>query len=1030
MISVVKALILQKQEGESHETRREFRMNTKDNVTFQLALEKLGMNDDSTGLRFVSERAKERGNPDLYLALEKAHEFKAKAVYFKFYNNKRPPQPQVYIYDSSELLPDDLTNAEIHHRLWNAGVVPFCFIFRSAEVLVYNCSKIPVPDLTGNSFKTPHHDLIDLLDDVRNNLDLYNARKFDSGLFWESDGGKSFQYENGAYQQLLNQLKQVKSIIISNVGNEHASLVKRLLMMLILIKYLEERKDEDGNGALNSEKFFLSYNPDNPTLEGVLTNPSIFLTVLDELAKKENFNGQIFQLNDYEQQVLKSGKIDLAILKHFVKGDMKYFATKNRQFVGQMTLWKMYQFNYLPVELISHIYEDFLADENGQKKKGVVYTPPYLVQFLIDQCMPLDEPKEKFKVLDPACGSGIFLVGAFKRMIQWWRVQSDWKKPKKENIEELKQLLKDNIYGCDIEGEAVTLTYFSLSLALLDSLSPKEIWGNVHFDNLVGKNLLAGDFFKTVFECKLENDYDLVIGNPPFESKLTDWADTIDKKEHLSNPDRPELPDKQIALLFLEQSLKLLEKKGNCCLILPSGPTLYNVGAKDFRGHILKQFYLKGIFDFSPLRAKLFIGSNAKPAVISFFLENSNPDNRPCFHYIFRRTKASGEKVDFEIDHYDIHKVSYLSAVNNPRVWQANFMGGGRLHHLLDRIVTTRSLRQYLDKKVAENGWKVAEGWIESSKDVKLVNELDIITNRTENEEREFIVLKEKHQAEWITGYKLVETENFTEDGIGSVDICNKKYFYRSVKENKEIFQPPHLLIKEQAGISSIPIEYSEEYLTFRNEIIGIHTSQSDKHLLRKIEKRYKNNQSYSALLWLLSGRIISTREGVVLKNDILSLPYPEEEIVFDPIEKILLSDISEYYSEFRKMGEKSVILTTPSEKDLEIFGELYCRVLNSIYDDFHAVHPILGKEFVAYPFILGKEPNTEIPRNIEDVEEKLRSLLDSKQGYNLWVKRILKVYHENVIFLYKPNQKRYWLPSIAIRDADTTFLDLYKQGK
>jgi hypothetical protein len=70
--------------------------------------------------------------------------------------------------------------------------------------------------------------------------------------------------------------------------------------------------------------------------------------------------------------------------------------------------------------------------------------------------------------------------------------------------------------------------------------------------------------------------------------------------------------------------------------------------------------------------------------------------------------------------------------------------------------------------------------------------------------------------------------------------------------ENKEIFKPPHLLIKEQAGVASIPTEYRDDYLTFKNEILGIHAPKSDKHLLKKIEERYKNNQSYSALLLVI----------------------------------------------------------------------------------------------------------------------------------------------------------------------------------
>ncbi|MDY0090578.1 MAG: N-6 DNA methylase [Flavobacteriaceae bacterium] len=1008
-------------------------MNIASNITFKSALNQLGMDDkSSSGIRFVADRANE-SDPDLYLALEYANEFGANAVYFRFYNDNRPPKPQIYVYDFSKLTSENVKGADIHHKLWNAGVVPFCFLFNKSQILIYNCAKKPEWDKDGQGFTTSPHDLINLLSEVNDKLEEYNVRQFDSGLFWDSEAGKDFKYEEGAYEQLLAQLKNVKANIISRVGNEYASLVKRVLMMLILIKYLEERKDEDGNGALNPDDFYKPYNSKKPTLEGVLENAEIFIQVLQELSSKEHFNGQIFYLSKEDCEILKE-KIDLTLFQYFVRGDVSIFS-KGKQGIGQMKLWRLYQFNYLPIELISHIYEDFLADENGQKKKGVVYTPPYLVQFLIDQCMPLRDGKEDFKIIDPACGSGIFLVGAFKRMIQWWRVRNNWSKPKKENIEELKQLLNNNIFGCDLESEAVTLSYFSLGLALLDALSPKEIWRNVHFDNLVGSNLFQGDFFKTLDEEILNTDFQLVIGNPPFNSEFTEWAEIVNKKEKQNNPLRPDIPDNQIALLFLEQSFKLLQEGGNCCLILPSGPVLYNTNTHEFRKHLFEQYYFKGIFDFTPLRAKLFIGSSssAKPAVISIFSEKINPENRASYHYIFRRTKASGEKIDFEIDHYDIHKVAHKTATNNAGVWQANFMGGGRLHQLLNKVSEERTLGQYLDEMVENNGWKVAEGWIESpsGKPIKRIQSLLKKDTLTNEEQIELVKLEHNYKADWITGFNFVETKNFTEDGIQKTQNCSTQYFLRNRQKNKEIFQPPHILIKEQSGVSSIPIEFRDDYLTFRNEIIGIHSPEDDVELLKKIEKRYKNNSAYSALLWLLSGRIITTREGVVLKNDILSLPYPEKEIKFDSIEKELLSDISLYYSEFRKAGEKSVILESITDtKTLETFGKLYCKILNSIYKNFRPLTPIVGNEFITYPFVLGEKPEIEIPTSIEDIEAKLRTLISTKKGYNLWIKRIIKVYYKNVIFLYKPNQKRYWLPSIAVRDADETFVDLYKQGK
>lgn len=988
------------------------------------------MDEHSIGMRFVSEKETERGNPDLYLALEQAENFGATAVYFRFYNDNKPPRPQVYIYDRTELKHYAESDADIHHKLWNAGIVPFCFIFRASKILVYNCGKKPKYDDDSGEFVTSHHELINLLSDTQQEFDLYNARKFDSGLFWESGPGKKFNYNEGAYQQLLDQLKNVKSIIISRIGNEHASLVKRLLMMLILVKYLEERKGEDGNGALIPHDFYRAFNPDEPTLEGVLKNTDTFMAVLKELSKKELFNGQIFRLNEAEQSALKEN-INLELLRHFVRGDMEFFPGKNRS-VGQVNLWRLYAFNYLPIELISHIYEDFLADEDGQKKKGVVYTPPYLVQFLIDQAMPLSAPKENFKVLDPACGSGIFLVGAYKRMIQWWRQKNDWKKPGKEHIEELKQLLKDAVYGCDIEEEAVTLTYFSLCLALLDSLSPKEIWGNVHFDDLIGVNLVQGDFFKTLHEGRLKKEFQLVIGNPPFESKFTDWAEKIDLEERENHTDRPNVPDNQVALLFLEQSLKLLAKGGRCCLILPSGPALYNVTSLQFRSYLMRRYYFEGIFDFTPLRTKLFVSSSssAKPAVAAITAINSEPRGRSCYHYIFRRTKVSGEKIDFEIDHYDIHEVTHGAALDNERVWQSNFMGGGRLHYLLDKISRLRTLHEYLEEK-CEQGWKIGEGWKTSNEeDIIRVNQLSLKKQRNTEEEAEFNSLEEKYKADWITGHNHVITSKFTEKGIEKIETCDTKYFSYPRMKNKEIFQPPHLLIKEQAGVAAIPIEYREDYLTFKDAVIGVHAPEKDKHRLKRMEERFKNKSSYTALLWLLSGKIITYREGVVLKHDLLSLPYPEEEVDFDPIEKILLSDISIYYSEFRKTGEKSVVLTRPTKKDLEDFGQLFCRILNSVYENFKPLPPAVGNDFIAYPFVLGDKPEVDIPTNIEGIEEKLSTLMDSRLEFNLWVKRIVKVYHKNVIFLYKPNQKRYWLRSIAIRDADDTFLELYKQGK
>ncbi len=1005
-------------------------MELNEEISLPAALEKLEMDDiHSSGLKWVAQKGDEQKNPDIYIALEQAGSFGAEAVYFRFFNDGRPPRPQVYIYSPQEFSLPMNYGAEIHHKLWNAGTVPYCFIYSASKISVYNCGRKPLVDNSGEEFVTKPDDIIDLLTDVQEKLPSYSARQFDSGLFWDSDIGKDFKYDQSAYEQLLVQLKNVKANIISSVGVGKSELVKRILMMLILIKYLEERKDENGNGALNPQEFYKDFNAADPTLSGILSNSDTFVAMLAKLSTKEHFNGKFFSLTDPEIASLREVG-DLHVFRMFVEGNVN-FTQSVKHGIGQMSLWRLYQFNYLPIELISHIYEDFLADESGQKKKGVVYTPPYLVQFLIDRTMPLAKPEENFKILDPACGSGIFLVGAFKRMIQWWRLKNSWAKPTKDHIEELKQILRNNIFGCDLEEEAVTLSYFSLGLALLDALSPKEIWNNVHFDNLIGQNLLPGDFFKTLNNKILPTDFRLVIGNPPFNSELTTWAEKVNNAELKNNPERPDVPDNQIALLFLEQSFCLLKPGGNSCLILPTGPVLYNTQTHGFKKYLFSKNQFKEIYDFTPLRAKLFIGSSssAKPAVLVTFAEKGAPSTQTLHHIIFRRTRASGEKIEFEIDHYDIHKVSYKLALNSPGIWQANFMGGGRSHKLLYRVNKSDTLASYLDDKANHHEWKIAEGWIESPNDKSImrIKALKLLGELSNAEQEEFAKLESKFKAGWITGIPYVETDSFTENGVGKTDTCGIEYFYRSAKKNKEIFQPPHLLIKESVTGQRIPVVYSEKKLTFKHNILGVHAPLRDAPELKSLESYLKNDNNV-ALMWLLSGQVLTSREGVPLKGDILDLPFPE--IEFDVIEKILLQDINDHYAGFRKEGEKSDILNSVTKSELTDFGETYCGIMNAVYKEFRSLDPIIGKEFIVYPFVLGARPEVEIPETMDKAEAQLKLLLDVPSGYNLWIRRILKIFDKNVIFFYKPNQKRYWLRSIAIRDADETFMDLYNQGK
>lgn len=999
------------------------------------ALSQLDMHPERSGLVWVNSFEGERA--EIRIHLEQAQRFGADAVYFRYFADGRPPRPQVYLYEgkkSQEQIRD------LHKKLWNAVVVPVGYFVSDSEVQVINC-------LDGKGLSEEDKEEYSVFDTIKlagktEKLRQYSSKRFDSGLFWEKPpkGAKAraFNASDNSFEQLLKQLKALRKKLVSErkfeakeKQKEYHRLVKRVLVMIILIKYLEDRKDRLGNGALDATEVYPDFLPKNqsPTLGSVIQNQKdrkSFRKLLQYLESKEQFNGGVFAV---EQEELFD-ELPFDHLASFADGDIS-FAIKDKTAIGQKHLWELYDFAYLPIELISHIYEDFLEQE-GKKASGVVYTPPYLVQFLVDQCLPLGEVQEQVRVLDPACGSGIFLVGVYKRLIQAWRVRNGWVQPEQKHIPELQKLLKQSIYGGDINPEAVELTYFSLCLALLDALSPKEIWGNVHFENLLGSNLQEGDFFKHINDRMLPNDFDLVIGNPPFKSKLTEDAGRISKQEQetlkAQEIIRPEVPDQQIALLFLEQGLKLTKEGGKCCMILSAGPLIYNHNTFDFRKYLFQRFHFEAVFDFVAQRQSLFKGSSssAAPAAIAALAKNSVPtEDDQTYHIILRRSRSSKDKVEFETDYYDFHILEQEDIQESPKVWHLNFMGGGRLYHFYRKLEGIQSLGEFLKKKVKHDGWAKGEGWIESPnhKDVRRVNELSNRQNLNPSEVEEFERLRKKYFADWIYRKEYIPTKSFPD--LHSIKTCNIQFFER--RRIPQLFEPPHLLVKESSFTEGLKALYSDKYLTFRDKIIGIHAPKDSSDELKTLHK-YLSSQYLTSLLWLSSSQAILQREGVSLLTEFLGLPYSEKPLEFQEDEKILLEDILEYQVDFRTKGENSHVLDPVEDGLLEQYADIYCKVMNSLYKGFKPLKAIKSEEFICMPFVYGDEPSVQIPASMDEVEEHLSTLINHQASDNLWIRRILRAADGNVAYFFKPNQKRYWTRSIAMRDASDTFSDLLEQ--
>lgn len=967
-------------------------------------LEMLNADGNSFGLIHTSEL--ENSNINFYqrLSLEKAKKVGADAVYFRnFPDSNRPSKPQLYIFDFTT---KEQAVVEIHKNIWSSTEVRLYLVITKSEIKFFNSSK-PVEQSKSGELQVSPFETLKIAGEAIKKYKEYSAKKFDNGSFWE-ETKHDFGYGETAYEKLISQLKITRNQFLEVIKLDKA-IASKLLVLGILVKYLEERIDIDENGNetrvftpdfFNQEKF--GYSAD--FTETIVKGNQYTLNLFEYLSN--HFNGKIFYLSDdYKEQI--KGK-DLSPLADFLSGVLD----KN-----QFVFWKLYSFNYLPIELISSIYEMFLDADNST---GVAYTPSYLVSFMIDECMPINHPKKDFKILDPACGSGIFLVSAYKRIIDWWRVSNyeetgEWILPGKDNLDELKRLLKESIYGIDIECEAVDLAIFSLSLTLCDILSPKVIWENLRFDDL-STNVVGSDFFDWYPENTAKK-FDLVIGNPPFieyglrETKINSLITGLKLIE--------QVPNNQSALLFTILGMKLVKKeKGLLSFILPSGPLLYNNSQKpiNFRKWLFSEYNIPQIIDFTYLSNTLFKnkGNEKNVAVSAFFLENKVPDIEPIYHITVKKLKTAKERQYFEIDHYDFHKVNKTDVLENPFVWKSNLLGGGRLVELIRKISSFPVLEDYLLEKEKNNNWSFGVGFI--------------VGNRKNRDEEKVVFMRNN-----------IPTSKFTESGFSKNDIIIQDTDeYIEAPRKPEIYSPPLLLIKRSIGNKTIPVCISNSYITYRDEIIGIHSPEEDKELLLKIKDRIYCNQLYRFHLIATSARAGVTKSAFpVYKKDIMNLPFPEEEkdIELTKFDEILVNDTLKYGLEFLGKDTNVKVLKATTEKELNNFGLVFCEVLNSIFEaesKKYVQKDIYQTEsFICSIFEYGNENNIDSkPLKTEfDLENHIDELVYNKIGTSYRINRVVKVYDGDLIYLIKPKELRYWLQSIALRDADETIVDLYNAG-
>lgn len=339
---------------------------------------------------------------------------------------------------------------------------------------------------------------------------------------------------------------------------------------------------------------------------------------------------------------------------------------------------------------------------------------------------------------------------------------------------------------------------------------------------------------------------------------------------------------------------------------------------------------------------------------------------------------------------------------------------------LINNLSQQPTLGDYLKQKKKDNSWVYGEGFIKGKADEKLTAS-DL--RKGKGGYQEFTYLNNSN---------CVDAKNFTEAGIGKISIMRGKYYQWG--RTQKLFEPPLLLIKKGIDRKTIPTYLSDEPLSYRARIFGVHAPISDKDELVAINKYIKDNiEIIRFYIISTSAEILIGRATAIFTEDIMNIPFVTDTKtpLLSEADQIVLQDTLTYHL---NVFEES-IFRNAVEAEIYKFTSVFCKCLNSVYETqgrFFQLFKILdaGEYYVVHFEYTAIEtaPTTEITSNLEDYISSVIQI-SNKASTFAKVHRILKIYGRDKLIIIKPKQFRYWLPSIALRDADETFNDYIKSN-
>ncbi|MCM4161588.1 endonuclease [Antarcticibacterium flavum] len=967
--------------------------------------------------------------------------------------------------------------ADIHKKVWNFKKVLFLYVYSDTQIRIYSCSVKPLvkpkedldyeKKLESVEIKTYSFSDHQQLEELNN---IFSRIAIDTGIVWTLEEAQfvrdkiTLQQRVDKYlvESLVNTAQQLKQ-----QGLELDFIHKIILRSLFLL-YLEDRGATD-------EKLYSQIKKGSKSYFDILNDPKATGQLYERL--EEDFNGNIFTIEKDENISIEQLRL---IKKCFINGN------DNTQQVKLFENWRMFDFSIIQIELLSEIYENFLFKTNPElkKKTGTYYTPPSLVEFILNDKLPNNKIEKNYnvKVLDPSCGSGIFLVESYKRLVKRYENKHQ---EKLTDFDKLKKLLTENIFGIEINSQAIKVAAFSLYLALVDKLDPKDLWQKKkhRLPNLInnpydkslkeqGHNLFCRDTIS--LNKEIDNiEFDLVVGNPPFG--------TIDLLESVRAYCDQHGFAKEMVLPFLHKSTNFTPN-GEIALIFNT-KVLTNTGGtyENFRKWLFQDCYVEKVFNFSILRkakksfgGQLF-GDATGPISIVFFRKKQPKIPSDKIAYYAPKTFIKSNIIDgLSIDFTDL-KYLPREECQNPKsmIWKIAMWGGMYDWGLVKRLLNQQN---NVGTYTKENNIKFNVGLqpINKSTEKPIVdNEISLMKfirperiQRFYTDESYFSnmnsLLKNRETIKTYLNYYSVET---------IYDLPPINVFRRITGKN--IFPGPMLLAKEgfknnQLCFSFVPhsVVYNSTILGFKSDnkaslrfLSALLNSRLSTYFLLLISnswgverERIKPNEIYKfpiindkgtfIKLNLLHEKIEHSIKKSALEEDFKEIENQINDIVFglynlDLTDKQFIEDFITYTVDLFFKQEKSISLYAVQQEQIIRYGKNISLELNNFLGSknlFANATVFIISRFSPLMMIkisFDKTPKEVLTSNelLENELKKLDRYLWEEKSSNIYFNKKLNYKTGDDVYIIRQNQRRFWSQSMAIEDASELILEILNKN-